>query len=172
MRSTKGASWQIAAQRLQNESVIIFLALVLSVCLAVLGCGTKQAWVLTVSKMVAIVVVLLEFSTAFAGTLFVLKAKHYIKRHWARVRDPNVKQLRDEANDAATIAFGSWFLAFMAIGLPFVTDVLMKVPAVGMIYPFMMFIFGSQLISTAVYRSLAAAVDECQRMPRVSVAAM
>lgn len=169
MRRVEGVNWIRTAGRLQDEAALTFLTFLLAVAVSVLGLQTKLTWLLSLTKLIVVVVALLEIGVALTAAYLVLMAWRYVRRHWRLVRSPMASSLRTAVRRAALASFHMWATALAVVVLPFVIDVVKKVPEFGMVYSFLLLMLGAQWLFLRPYRDLAEAVDESLRMRHVRV---
>lgn len=169
MRKTGDVNWIRTAGRLQDEAALTFLTFLLAVAVSLLGFQTKLAWLLSLTKLIVVVVALLEIGVALTAAYLVLMAWRYVRKHWRRVRSPVASGLRTAVRRAAFASFHMWATAVAVAVLPFVVDVVKKIPEFGMVYSFLLLMLGAQWLFLRPYRELAEAVDESLRMRHVRV---
>lgn len=157
------------AGRLQDEAALTFLTFLLAVAVSMLGFQTKLAWLLSLTKLIVVVVALLELGVAITGAYLVLMAWRYVRKHWRRVRSPVASGLRTAVRRAAFASFHMWATAVAVVVLPFVIDVVKKVPEFGMVYSLLLLMLGAQWLLLRPYKELAEVVDESLRLRHVRV---
>lgn len=164
-------NWQASARRIQDEWAVAFLALLLVASLSVLGLQWRHDGVLAAARCVAAGVALCAAMAACAGTRLVLTAWRHVGAQWRHVRRPDIQALRRTVRRSAVAALLAWPLTAVALCLPVVVDLLLHVPAVGLVFAPLLLVFGMQWANACAYRALAAAVDESRRLPRASALA-